>query len=119
MKIFITGSSGFIGFHLSKKLLNFINALEKELGIKAIRNYMPMQKGDVKATLSDINLLKKLTGYNSKTNYKVGIRKFVEWYLFYYKKLQFYFVDSHFVSFFFNNGCETSKCQITDVSPSV
>ena len=38
-------------------LLDFINALEKELGAKAIRNYMPMQKGDVKATLSDINLL--------------------------------------------------------------
>ena len=51
-------------------LLDFINALEKELGTKAIRNYMPMQKGDVKMTLSDTTLLKKLTGYNPKTQYK-------------------------------------------------
>ena len=67
-------------------LLNFINALEKELGVKAIRNYMPMQKGDVKTTLSDITLLKKLTGYNPRTNYKIGIKKFLDWYLSYYIK---------------------------------
>ena len=67
-------------------LLDFINALEKELGKKAIRNYMPMQKGDVKMTLSDTTLLKKLTGYNPKTNFKIGIKKFLKWYLSYYKK---------------------------------
>jgi len=65
-------------------LLDFINTLEKELGASAIRNYMPMQKGDVKMTLSDTTLLKKLTGYNPKTNYKVGIKKFLKWYLEYY-----------------------------------
>ena len=68
-------------------LLDFINALEKELGKKAIRNYMPMQKGDVKITLSDTTLLRKLTGYNPKTNYKIGIKKFLKWYLDYYKNL--------------------------------
>ena len=67
-------------------LLDFINALEKELGIKAKRNYMPMQQGDVKITLSDTTLLKKLTSYNPKTNYRVGIKKFLNWYLDYYKK---------------------------------
>ena len=67
-------------------LLDFITALEKELGKKAIRNYMPMQKGDVKMTLSDTTLLKKLTGYNPKTNFKIGIKKFLKWYLSYYKK---------------------------------
>ena len=66
-------------------LLDFINTLEKELGLKAIRNYMPMQKGDVKITLSDTTLLKKLTGYNPKTNYKTGIKKFLKWYFDYYK----------------------------------
>ena len=65
-------------------LLDFINTLEKELGIKALRNYKPMQKGDVLKTLSDTSLLKKLTGYKPKTNYKVGIRKFLDWYLKYY-----------------------------------
>ena len=66
-------------------LLDFINALEKELGAKAIRNYMPMQKGDVQTTLSDTTLLKKLTRYKPKTRYKVGIKKFLSWYFSYYK----------------------------------
>jgi len=65
-------------------LLDFINALEKQLGKKAIRNYMSMQKGDVKMTLSDTYLLKKITGYKPKTNYKTGIKKFLKWYLDYY-----------------------------------
>ena len=68
-------------------LLDFIKALEKELGAKAIRNYMSMQKGDVKTTLSDTSLLKKLTSYNPKTNYKTGIKKFLKWYLYYYKNV--------------------------------
>jgi UDP-glucuronate 4-epimerase len=68
-------------------LLDFINALEKELKIKAKRNYMPMQKGDVKMTLSDTTLLKKITKYNSTTHYKTGIKKFIEWYFYYYKDL--------------------------------
>ncbi len=65
-------------------LLNFIHVLEKELGIKAIKNYLPMQKGDVHSTLSDTNLLKRITGYNPKTKYQTGIKKFVDWYLNYY-----------------------------------
>ena len=65
-------------------LQSFINELEKQIGIKAIKNYMPMQKGDVKMTLSDTTLLKKITGYNPETNYKIGIKKFLKWYLKYY-----------------------------------
>ena len=66
-------------------LLNFIKEIEKQLGKKAIRNYMPLQKGDVKQTLSDTSLLKSITKYNPKTNYKIGIKKFIDWYLKYYK----------------------------------
>ena len=66
-------------------LLNFIKEIEKELGKKAIRNYMPLQKGDVKQTLSDTSLLKRITKYNPKTNYKTGIKNFINWYLNYYK----------------------------------
>ena len=65
-------------------LLDFINTLEKELGKKIKKNYMPMQKGDVYSTLSDSSLLKRITGYNPKTNYKTGIKKFINWYLNYY-----------------------------------
>ena len=60
-------------------LLDFIKQIEKELGKKAIRNYMPLQKGDVKQTLSNSYLL-KITGYNPKTNYKLGIKKFINWF---------------------------------------
>ncbi len=65
-------------------LLDFISAIEKELKTKAKRKYMSLQKGDVKITLSNTNLLKKITGYNSKTTYKTGIKKFLKWYLNYY-----------------------------------
>ena len=65
-------------------LLNFIKEIEKVLGKKAKRNYMPLQKGDVKQTLSDTSLLKKITNYNPKTNFKTGIRNFLDWYLEYY-----------------------------------
>ena len=70
-------------------LINFINALEQELKKKSKKNYLPMQKGDVHSTLSDSTLLKKITGYHPKTNYKEGIKKFVKWYLDYYKKAKF------------------------------
>ena len=66
-------------------LLDLINELEKQLKKKAIRNYMKMQKGDVKITLSDTSLLKKIAKYNPITDYKIGIKKFLKWYLSYYK----------------------------------
>ena len=65
-------------------LLDFINTLESELDKKTKKNYMPMQKGDVHSTLSDSSLLKRITGYNPTTNYKSGIKKFINWYLNYY-----------------------------------
>ena len=67
-------------------LLDFIDALERELGTKAIRNYMSMQKGDVPITFANTNLLKTLTGDLPKTDFKKGIKRFVDWYLEYYKK---------------------------------
>ena len=66
------------------KLIDFIDAIEESLNKKAIRNYMPMQKGDVIETLADASLLNKLTNYNPKTNYKDGINNFVKWYHSYY-----------------------------------
>jgi UDP-glucuronate 4-epimerase len=65
-------------------LINFIDTLEKQLNKKVKKNYLPMQKGDVHSTLSDCSLLKRITGYNPKTNYKIGIKKFIDWYLKYY-----------------------------------
>ena len=78
-----------IGNSKKIKLLDFIKEIENVLGKKAICNYMPLQKGDVPKTLSNTNLLKKLTKTKPKINYKEGVRKFVEWYLEYYK-VKFY-----------------------------
>jgi UDP-glucuronate 4-epimerase len=75
-----------IGNSNKVKLLDFVEVLENCLGKKAIRNYMPMQKGDVYATWSNTELLKKLTGYSPKTDIKDGIKKFVDWYKNYYKQ---------------------------------
>ncbi|WP_300586191.1 NAD-dependent epimerase/dehydratase family protein [Marivita sp.] len=66
------------------RLLDFIGAIEAETGIKAKRNYMEMQKGDVFATWADASLLRNLTGYAPKTDVREGVAKFVAWYRDYY-----------------------------------
>jgi UDP-glucuronate 4-epimerase len=67
------------------RLMDFIDAIEAETGRKAIRNYMPMQTGDVPATWADANLLKTLTGYQPQTNFREGVAAFVRWYREYYQ----------------------------------
>lgn len=66
------------------RLLDFIDAIEDKLGIKAQRNYMGMQTGDVPATWADCTLLNTLTGYQPQTNFRDGIGSFVEWFRDYY-----------------------------------
>lgn len=70
-----------IGNSQKIRLLDFIDALEDALGVKATRNYMGMQMGDVEATWANADLLHKLTGYAPQTDYREGIRAFVDWYL--------------------------------------
>lgn len=67
------------------RLLDFIEAIEDEVGTKAVRNYMEMQKGDVPATWANADLLKNLTGYQPQTEFKEGVAKFVSWYRDYYQ----------------------------------
>ena len=66
------------------KLLDFIEAIEENLGKKVVRNYLPMQKGDVPATWADTSLLNNLTDYAPQTNFKDGIDQFIKWYRKYY-----------------------------------
>ena len=66
------------------RLMDFIDAIEQELGKPAIRNYMDMQMGDVPATWADATLLKRLTNYQPETNVRQGVKKFVDWYCEYY-----------------------------------
>lgn len=68
------------------RLMDFIDAIEEAVGQKAVRNYMPMQLGDVPATWADNSLLQRLTGYRPQTELKDGIAQFVAWYRDYYNK---------------------------------
>jgi len=65
--------------------MDFITAIEAECGRAAVRNYLPMQQGDVPATWADASLLKSLTGYAPQTDFREGIRRFVAWYRDYYQ----------------------------------
>ena len=66
------------------RLEDLIDAIEEELGLKAIRNYMDMQPGDVPATWADVSLLTALTGYAPQTDMREGVKRFVDWYLAYF-----------------------------------
>ncbi|NCU21378.1 NAD-dependent epimerase/dehydratase family protein [Candidatus Falkowbacteria bacterium] len=74
-----------IGNSQKVRLLDFVEALEAELGRAAIRNLMPMQMGDVPATWADASLLQSLTGYRPQTEVREGIARFVAWYRDYYR----------------------------------
>jgi UDP-glucuronate 4-epimerase len=67
------------------RLTDFIDAIEAEIGKDAVRNYMPMQQGDVPATWADASLLQRLTGFSPQTPFRDGVAKFVAWYRDYYR----------------------------------
>ena len=73
-----------IGNSDTVKLMDFVSAIEAECGREAIKNFMPMQKGDVPATWADATMLRELTGYTPQTNVREGIKHFVAWYRNYY-----------------------------------
>ena len=73
-----------IGNQESIPLMNFIEILENEIGIKAIKNFKEFQKGDVQSTFASIKLLEKWTGFKPYTPINIGIRKFIDWYKTYY-----------------------------------
>ena len=67
-----------------RTLTEYIDELEKHLGVKADREMLPIQPGDVPQTYGDISKAKELLGYDPKTSISEGIKKFVEWYREYY-----------------------------------
>jgi UDP-glucuronate 4-epimerase len=73
-----------IGNNSPTKLMDYIVALEKALGKKAKKNYLPLQAGDVLNTNADIHDLVKKFNYKPKTKLEEGINKFVEWFKKYY-----------------------------------
>ena len=67
------------------KLLKYIQLIEKNLDRKSKKKFLPLQKGDVIKTLSDTKLIKKHYNYQPKTNVSYGVKKFIEWYISYFK----------------------------------
>jgi len=73
-----------IGNNKPVRLLDFIAAIEKATGKKAIMNMLPMQKGDVEATYADIDALSRAVDFRPDTPIDEGIEAFVSWYRDYY-----------------------------------
>ncbi|MDX5407753.1 MAG: NAD-dependent epimerase [Chromatiaceae bacterium] len=73
-----------IGNNQPVKLMTFIEAIEKALGKDAIKQYLPMQDGDVPATYADIDDLQQAVGFKPATPIEVGVQRFVDWYKGYY-----------------------------------
>jgi len=61
-------------------LLNMVNIISEEMGKTAIKEFVPMQAGDVQITYADISKARKLIGYDPQTDFREGIRKFLAWY---------------------------------------
>jgi UDP-glucuronate 4-epimerase len=74
-----------IGNGNPQSLGDFIEAIETSLGVKAKKEYLPMQAGDVPQTWADVRDIEKL-GYRSTTEIKEGVQKFVEWFVNYTRK---------------------------------
>ncbi|MBC7075580.1 MAG: NAD-dependent epimerase [Syntrophomonadaceae bacterium] len=75
-----------IGNNKPEKLMDFIETLEQCLGREAIKEYHPMQAGDVFQTYADVTDLMNDFNFKPNTLINVGLQRFVEWYLDYYGK---------------------------------
>jgi len=73
-----------IGSNQPIQLMDYVQEIENNLGIKAKLNLMPMQDGDVKKSHADVDDLVKDFEYSPKWNIQDGIRNFIKWYIHYY-----------------------------------
>ena len=73
-----------IGNDQSEELMHFIDVLESQMGKKGVRDMLPMQPGDVKETIADIDATRRDFGFEPKTNIEEGLKNFVKWYKEYY-----------------------------------
>lgn len=73
-----------IGNNKPVELIAYIEAIEKAVGQESIREYLPMQPGDVPDTYADVTDLEREVGYKPATPVDDGVAAFVEWYRTYY-----------------------------------
>lgn len=76
-----------IGNNKPVELMKLIQLLEENLGVEAVKEYLPMQPGDVHETFADIEELSQAVGFLPKTSIEEGIASFVAWYKEYYSHL--------------------------------
>jgi len=69
-----------IGNDQPTELVHFVDVLERELGVPAIRQFEDMQPGDVPATWADVDALRAAVGFAPSTPVEEGVRRFVAWY---------------------------------------
>jgi UDP-glucuronate 4-epimerase len=74
-----------VGNHRPEELMHVVSILEKELGVKARKEMLPMQPGDVVETFADIGDLTRDVGFTPQTSIEDGICEFVKWYRGHYK----------------------------------
>ena len=74
-----------LGNHKSEKLTDFIAEIEKAMGKKAEKILEPIQPGDVPSTYADIEATTRDLGFRPTTPISLGIPKFIDWFLDYYK----------------------------------
>jgi UDP-glucuronate 4-epimerase len=74
-----------VGNNSTVELIRFIEIIEEKLGRKAIKNFLPMQEGDVPEALADVEDLQKEIGFKPSTPIEVGVAKFIDWYLDFYE----------------------------------
>ena len=74
-----------IGNNQPVELMMLIEAIERSLGKQAIKNFLPMQPGDVPATYADVDDLTRAVGFRPRTPIETGVEKFVQWYRDYHK----------------------------------
>ncbi|MBN3907578.1 MAG: NAD-dependent epimerase [Nostoc sp. NMS1] len=74
-----------IGNNQSVELMRFIEVIENCLGMKAVKNLLPMQPGDVPVTYADVDDLARDVGFRPNTPIEVGVERFVSWYRSYYQ----------------------------------
>ena len=69
-----------IGNNRAETLEHMIDVLEAAIGKKAVRDYRPIQPGDVEATYADLSAIERDLGFRPTTSIDVGIPRFVDWY---------------------------------------
>jgi UDP-glucuronate 4-epimerase len=74
-----------IGNNKPVELLHFIEIIEQKLGIKAVKNFLPIQDGDVPETFADVEDLIREIDFKPATPIEAGITKFIDWYKNYYR----------------------------------